>query len=395
MDKKTLTLLLIVLVDMIGFGIVIPILPLLIENVGGGTFLVGVVIAAFSLVQFIFSPILGRLSDKYGRKPILLATSIINALSYFLIFVSQSFWIIIAARVIAGIGSANISVAQAYIADTSASHERTKKMALIGAVFGLGFIIGPLLGGVVSEFFGVAIAFLIPAILCAVNSLLIVFFLTESNKSLQKEIKIKIFDFKVTREILRPPNMSFLLFLFFFINLALALVIGILPIFTKQRFGWGEAQNGYYFGLIGVGSFITQAFLVNRLLKRFNEAQMVRLALLVFGIAVIIIGLSPAGWLVYLIGPFTALGFSLVNIGLQSLISLESKPDEQGIVLGVSQSFASMARVVGPLAGGLIASLNVGLPYIISGAMAILILFWGQNKLKYMRGTIKTPKTEE
>src|SRR3989344_8693148 len=124
-----------------------------------------VVVLLFSLFQFLFSPILGRLSDKYGRKPILVISSFINAASYLLIFLSQAFWIIILARIIAGIGSANISVAQAYIADTSASHERTKRMALLGAAFGLGFIVGPLIGGVVSQMFGIGAPFLIPAVL--------------------------------------------------------------------------------------------------------------------------------------------------------------------------------------------------------------------------------------
>ena len=127
MDKKTLILLSVVFIDMIGFGIVIPILPLLIQKTGGGAFLVGVVISLYSLFQFIFSPVLGRVSDKYGRKIVLIISSFMNAVSYFFIFISQSFWIIILARIIAGIGSANISVAQAYIADTSESHERTKK----------------------------------------------------------------------------------------------------------------------------------------------------------------------------------------------------------------------------------------------------------------------------
>ena len=147
MDKKTAILLLVVFIDLIGFGIVIPILPLLITKVGGSTILVGGIIATFSLFQFFFAPILGRMSDKYGRKPVLIISSAINSLSYFLIFFSQFIWILVIARMLAGIGSANISVAQAYIADTSSAHERTKKLGFIGAAFGLGFIVGPLLGG--------------------------------------------------------------------------------------------------------------------------------------------------------------------------------------------------------------------------------------------------------
>src|SRR3989344_3485348 len=155
MDKKTFILLLVVFIDLIGFGIVIPILPLLVQKSGGGAFMLGAIIAIFSLFPFIFSPILGRLSDKYGRKPVLIVSSFLNFLSYLIIFFSQNLWIILLARIVAGIGSANISVAQAYVADTSTFHERTKKMALIGAAFGLGFIFGPLIGGVVSETFGV------------------------------------------------------------------------------------------------------------------------------------------------------------------------------------------------------------------------------------------------
>ena len=385
MDKRTAVLLLVVFIDLIGFGIVIPILPIVISHIGGGAFLVGVVIAIFSLFQFLFAPILGRLSDKYGRRPVLIVSSFINALSYFIIFLSQSIWVLILGRIVAGIGSANLSVAQAYIADTSKSHERTKRMALIGAAFGLGFIIGPLLGGVVSTRFGVSYAFLIPAVLSFVNTILIYLILPESHTKLQKHMKIEFFNLRVTKEILRPKNMAYLMMLFFFANLALALIIGVFPLYSHARYGWNEEQNGYYFGLIGIGSFITQIYLIGQLLKRFNEAKLVRISLLVFGISVTMVGLAPLGWMALVVGPFTAVGFSLINVNVQSLISLESKQEEQGIVLGVAQSFGSMARVVGPLAGGLIASFNLSLPYIISGIIAILILITSRNYLKQLK----------
>ena len=162
---------------------------------------------------------------------------------------------------------------------------------------------------------------------------------------------------------LRPKNMAFLLFLFFFVNLALALIIGVFPIFAHQRFGWNEAQNGYYFGLIGLGSFITQIYIIRLMLKKWDETQIIRIALLIFGLAVIGIGLSPAGIFTLLIGPFTSFGFSLINVNTQSLISLESNPNEQGIVMGVAQSFSSLARIIGPLIGGTIASFNILIPY--------------------------------
>lgn len=385
MDKKLLVLLLVVFIDLIGFGIVIPILPLVVERIGGGTILVGIVIAVFSLFQFIFAPILGRLSDKYGRRPILLISSLINAFSYFLIFLSQSIWVIFLGRMIAGIGSSNLSVAQAYIADTSKSHERTKRMAFIGAAFGLGFIVGPLIGGVVSAKFGIAYAFLIPAVLSFLNSILIYIILPESKVTLQKHVKIELFNLKVTKEILQPKNMAFLLFLFFFVNLALALIIGVFPLYSEARYGWNEEQNGYYFGLIGVGSFVTQIYVVGQLLKKFNEAKIIRIFLLIFGVAVIGVGLAPFGWMALLVGPFTAVGFSVVNVSVQALISLESKPEEQGIALGVAQSFASMARVFGPIFGGIIAVLHINLPYVISGILAIIILGYSRNYLKHMK----------
>ncbi len=381
-DRKLLILLLVVFIDLLGFGIIIPILPLLIERVGGNVFLVGVVIALFSLFQFLFSPILGRLSDKYGRKPILIISSFINSISYFLIFFSQSLLIILIARIIAGIGSASLSVAQAYIADSTSTHERTKKMGLLGASFSLGFIIGPFLGGITSEKFGIGAPFLIPSVLSLINTLLIFIILPESNKLLKKNIKIELFNLKVAREVMRPKNMSFLLILFFLINFVLALIIGVFPIFSQMRFSWSESQNGYYFALIGLGSFITQAYLINLLLKKINEVTMVKIGLVIFGIAVVLIGLAPFDWLVLIAGPFTSIGFSLLNVNTQSLISLESDADEQGIVLGVAQSFASLARVFGPLSGGAIASLNAGLPYIASGILTLLILIYSKNYLK-------------
>jgi MFS family permease len=192
---------------------------------------------------------------------------------------------------------------------------------------------------------------------------------------------------KVTREIMRPKNMSFLLLLFFFVNFALSLIIGVFPLYSENKFGWNEEQNGYYFGLIGIGSFVTQAFLIRLLLKKFDETQMIRMALLIFGVTVMAIGAAPLGFILLLLSPFTSFSFSLMNINVQSLISLESKQDEQGIVMGVAQSFGAIARVFGPLIGGAIATFNLSLPYIVSGIVAIMILVWGQGYLRFMRAS--------
>lgn len=385
MDKKTAILLLIVFIDMIGFGIVIPILPLMIERVGGGTFLVGVIIAIFSLFQFLFSPILGRLSDKYGRKPILFVSSFINAASYFLIFLSQQMWVVLLARIVAGVGSANISVAQAYIADTSAAHERTKKLGLVGAVFGLGFIVGPLLGGLVSAKFSIAAVFLVPAVLSLVNTVLIYFVLSESNKSFQKHIKIELFNVGVMREVMKPKNIAFLMLLFFFVNFALSLIIGVFSLLGQAKFGWTEAQNGYYFGLIGLSSFLTQAFLIRALLKKIDEVGMIKVGLAVFSVSIILMGLSPWVFLMIIVGLLTPFAVSLLMVNTQSLISLESKPEEQGIVMGAAQSFAALGRVFGPLIGGAIAVVSLNLPFILSGIVTIMVLVFGNSYLKFVQ----------
>ncbi len=390
MDRKTAILLLVVFIDLIGFGIVIPILPLLIQHVGGGTILIGTIIAIFSLFQFIFSPILGRLSDKYGRKPVLILSSFLNSISYFLIFFSQHLWILFLARTLAGIGSANISVAQAYIADTSTAHERTKKFGFIGAAFGLGFIVGPLLGGLVSSMFSIQAAFLVPAIFSLINTVLISLILTESNTSLQKHIKIELFNFKVAKEVLKPKNIAFLLLLFLFVNFALSLIIGVFSLLGQAKFGWNASQNGYFFGLIGIGSFSTQAFLIPLMLKRINEIQMIKLGLIVFGIAIVLMGFSPWPWLTILMGLVTPIGVSLLMVNTQSLISLESKPEEQGIVMGVAQSFAALGRVFGPLIGGIIAVYSLSMPYLVSGIVTLLIILVGNKYLKFMSDARKS-----
>jgi MFS family permease len=285
---------------------------------------------------------------------------------------------------LAGIGSANISVAQAYIADSSSTHERTKALGTMGAVFGLGFIVGPLLGGITSSMFSISAAFAIPAVLSAINAILIFFILPESNKTLRKDIKIRLFNWKVTREVMRPKNIAFLLLLFFFVNFALSLIIGVFSLLGHAKFGWTEAQNGMYFGLIGASSFITQMFLIRLLIKRLSEPQMIKLGLAVFSFAIVMMGLSPYQPLVILAGILGPFSVSLIMINTQALISLESKQEEQGIVLGVAQSFGSLGMVFGPLVGGSIGSFNLSLPFVLSGVITLLILYFGRPYLTFI-----------
>ena len=381
MNKKLLTLLLVVFIDMIGFGIVIPILPLLVTQIGGSAFLVLTINAPFSLFQFVYGPIFVRFSDKYGRRPVLILSSLLNSASYALIFIFPQIWVLFVARMLAGIGSANISVAQAYIADSSKTHERTKAFGMMGAIFGLGFIVGPLIGGFASQQFSIAAAFAVPAVLSLVNAILIFFILPESNKALQKHIKIELINWRVTREVMKPKNIAFLLLLFFFVNFALSLIIGVFSLLGHTKFGWNESQNGLFFGLIGLSAFTTQMFLIRILIKRLSEVQLIKMGLLIGSFAITFMGLSPFWWMLIPVGILTPFAVSTIMINTQSLISLESKPEEQGIVLGVAQSFGALGMVFGPLIGGLLGTFNLSVPFVLSGIVMISILFFGRGYL--------------
>ncbi len=387
MDKRTWLLFAVVFIDLLGFGIIIPIFPFLIQSYGGNPLIVGILISVYSLFQFIFGPILGRLSDKYGRKPVLVVSSMLNAFSYLLIFISQDLWLLFVSRVLAGIGGSNIGVAQAYVADVSKSHERTKLMALFGAFFGLGFIFGPFMGGFLASKFSLHAPFLLTFAFALTNSLLIFAFLKESVHSPKRHLKIELFNYKLTREIMKPKNMGFLLVLFFLVNFSFSLTMGIFPLFTNQIFSWNEEQNGYYFAMIGSVSFINQAFGIRFLLKRTGETMLIRLGLVVISLGFLSIGLANSVTMLLIGGLLFATGFSLINPNTQSLISLESKEDEQGVVMGISNSFASLARVLGPVIGGLIATYHVNFPYILSGSLLFMIFMWSRG---YLRSYVRT-----
>lgn len=385
MDKRAWVLFPVVFVDLLGFGVLIPIFPLLVQDYGGNPFVVGALIATYSVFQFIFSPILGRLSDKYGRKPVLVVSTVVNALSYLLIYFSQNIWLLFISRIIGGIGGANISVVQAYIADISESHERTKLMALFGAFFAIGFVIGPFVGGVLSGKFSIQAPFLATFIMSLVSGLFVLFFVGESNKMLQRNVKIEFFNLKLTREILKPRNMSFLLFLFFLVNFSLSLIQGVFPLFSSKVLSWNEENNGYYFAMLGTISFLNQSLGIRFLLRRMNESTIIRYGLVSLGAGYLLIGFSQTVYLVIMGGALIAFGFSLVFPSTQSLISLESKREQQGVVMGVSQSFGSLARVLGPLLGGALATYKINFPYIIGGIAILLIFLWGRGHLKMFK----------
>jgi multidrug resistance protein len=388
MNKQLLILLSVVFIDLAGFGVVIPLIPQLIQDTTGyNPFLVGLVIGLYSLFQFIFTPIWGRLSDKYGRKPILAITMFINVIAYGIIWLAPNLWIIMLGRILGGIGTGNLPVVYAYVADTSDASNRTKKLSLINSMFGLGFIIGPFVGGITADQYGLHFPFLLTAILSLINALFILFALPESNKALQKHIKIEIINIKVIKSVLAPKNISFLIFLFFLTNASLALIIGILPLYTDFKFGWDELRTSYYFMAIGVASFLTQAFLIQLLLKKWDEVRLIKIGMIIFGIASFGIGIALNEMFLIASGMFSALGFSLMNANIQGLISLESKPEEQGAVMGVAQSAAALARVIGPIAGGILAEIILPLPYLISGILIFLVFIWGFKQLRFMRDT--------
>lgn len=353
-NKASLSVIFItIFIDLMGFGILIPILPTFAsKDLGVSDFGIGLIVAVFSLMQFIFNPMLGKLSDKVGRRPIILATQILTAISYLIFAFAESFAVLLFSRMLAGLGGSNIGVAQAYIADITSKEERSKGMGLIGAAFGLGFVFGPVIGALLSKY-GYHIAGIGSAFFTFSAFAFAFFNLPESIKEKnENKIEIKIFDLNFAKKIFANPQLSFLIFLFFLIIFSFANIYGTFAILGYKFYGFSDQQNGILFGISGIVGVIVQAAFIRILSQKFSDFFIV-----IFGTIFMTagLGLLPYG------GNFlgVALVISVLSVGsgilqpiIPSMISKLSPENQQGAVLGFSQSVSALARVLGPLWGG-------------------------------------------
>ncbi|MFA7228474.1 MAG: MFS transporter [Melioribacteraceae bacterium] len=343
-----------VFIDLMGFGILIPILPTFAsKELGISDFGIGIIVAVFSLMQFVFNPMLGQLSDRIGRRPVILVTQLITVASYIIFAFSNSFEILFISRMLAGLGGSNIGVAQAYIADITSREERAKGMGMIGAAFGLGFVFGPGIGAVLAKY-GYHMAGLASAFFTLSAFVFAYFRLPESLKEKKNNVKIriKIFDYNLAKSVMSNPSINFLIILLFFIIFSIANIYGTFAILGFKYYHFNDQQIGILFVITGLVGASIQAGFIRSLSRKLNDKTIV-----LVGIFFMIIGLGLLPYGGNFIG--VAIIISIMSVGtgilqpiIPSMISKYSSENQQGAVLGFSQSISAFARVLGPLWGG-------------------------------------------
>lgn len=360
LTKPLILIFITVFIDLVGFGIVIPLLPYYAETAPfyATPFEIGILVASYSLMQFIFSPILGSLSDKYGRRPILFFSIIGSAIGYLFIGFAFALWMVFLGRIIAGITGGNISTAQAYIADATSKENRAKGMGLFGAMFGLGFVFGPVIGGILSRY-GIHVPFLFAAVLSAVNAVLVYLILPETvNTANYDPNKTRKSRFTEMFESLGDSKFKTLNAVYFFLVTSFSIMTYAFILYTIERFGYTAEENGYIFFFIGILAVIFQGFLFNKLVKTFGENPLLIIGSLMMAISLFAIPfISPSfGGLAGIIFTvtFLTIGNSMASPAITSLASKLSDDAAQGKSLGVLQSFASLARAIGPAIGGVL-----------------------------------------
>jgi DHA1 family tetracycline resistance protein-like MFS transporter len=370
-----------VFVDLLGFGIVIPISPYYAEKYGASGLEVGLLMSSYSLMQLIFSPFWGSLSDRIGRRPIILMSLLGSAISYLIFGLADSLSLLFISRLFAGIFGANISTSQAYISDATSAENRAKGMGLIGAAFGLGFVIGPFFGGFFSQF-GYRVPALVASGICALNFLSALINLPETEK---RETKPREETRKLggIRSVFSAPILGTMVFLTFLITFAFSNLEATFALFAEKRYGFGSAETGYLFGYIGIIMAVIQGGVVGRLASRFGEKNLLVAGTVAMLAGFFLIPLVSDFYLLLAALALTGFGIGINNPSLNSLISKRSDPGAVGAVMGVSQSMGSLARILGPMCGGVLYDkLGTGYPYIGAGIVMAAAFVIASTMLK-------------
>jgi DHA1 family tetracycline resistance protein-like MFS transporter len=392
--KKLSVIFAVVFIDFLGLSFILPLYPELSEKFGLSATLITLLTASYALMQFLFSPILGRLSDRFGRKPILILSSLGTASSFIFFGLASSVWMLFASRILNGIFGSSAAVAQAYISDVTEKSERAKGMGVMGAALGLGLILGPTLSAALGGYGFRGPAFGAAGI-CVLNLFFISFFLKESlKKELRKKSSgEKIIRFKISGflEILKHPLMGKLVSAYFISMFGLAAIQNIAVLFTAKRFHLSLQENGYMFAGIGLFLIFAQGFLVGRMERKIGEffTMIIGTILFIFGcfitpaienISIIIVG---AG--------FIAVGAGLYIPSVNSLVSKNSLEDERGEVFGLVQGLIGLALIFGPIFGGILFdTFGSGSPFFAAGILSIISLLISFRSFKKIRSMEKS-----
>ncbi len=389
-----------VFIDLVGFGIVVPLLPVYSRHFGAQGFVIGLIFAAFSAMQFVFSPIWGRISDRIGRRPVLLLSTSGAAASYVLFAVSSgmehhsaAIWLMVLSRVLAGIMGGNITVAQAYIADITPPQDRSRKMGLIGMAFGLGFIFGPILGGVSLRFLGNTGPGWCAAVLCALNFILAWFILGESRKPSSEHVPPRPHVEEWLHTLARPKA-GLLVIVFFLATFCFSCFESTLPLVVSDNFRLDIERDAtsattvvYLFAYCGIIGAIVQGGAIGRLVKIMGEPKLIALSLVLTAVSFAVLPFVKGSarlswgvlvqaqgfpWVVMLLAlGLLSVGTALTRPPLFGLLSNLTAAHEQGATIGVAQGAGSLARILGPVFATTLLEYSPPLPYLICGAILL------------------------
>lgn len=400
MEKNKGTLIIVFLtifIDLLGFGIVIPLLPSFsVHELHIGETMIGLIAGIFSLMQYLFNPFWGVMSDKYGRKPIFiisLAGSVISYMLLSLVFsgLILSTALLVAARGFAGVFAANISAAQAVISDVTKPEERTRGIGLISAAFALGFVFGPALGGVLSEHFGYGFPVYVSAFLSLAATMLSIFVFKET---LPKEIQLKNrgikksynpLNVKLITGFLRNKAIGKYMIIFFAVVFAFSNIFGTLQLFAERKEGldMDQAEIGYAFSFMGIAGAFVQLFLLKYVQRFLSEEKILVSGTILSAIGLGLMGFSESVIVLLILISLLSVGNGLSNTVTVSLLSQNVSKEEQGRVLGINQSLSALARFLGPVWGGFVYQfLGYKFPFITGGIVMGLVTVYGIRSMK-------------
>ena len=394
MNKTLFIAFVTIFLDLLGFGIIIPIQAFYAESFNATPKVITLLGASYSLMQFFFAPFWGKLSDRMGRRPIILFSVLISAAGHFIFAAANGLALLFAARMLAGFGNANIGTAQAIIADVTTKENRAKGMGLIGAAFGLGFIFGPAIGAILGQHHPTTPLYA-AGVLALLNFVFAYFMLPETKTTDSAPIAREVLPLKLFKHAKQYINVNNLLWISLLYTIGFALMEQAIALFIEHtwviadplnntheldssaRIGEASKLTGIFLVSIGFTAAVVQGGLIGKLNKAFGELKLIKAGLFIVVVSFLLIPLAGQNeyWTLVVIGPIMAVGAGILNPSRSSLLSISIPDSEQGSILGLNQSFSALGRFIGPSCAGVIYEVNMNYPFVTGAALLLLCLY--------------------